>query len=214
MQVAVHSRVSDVVSDLLNWLGALPAPLLYLVIAVAAFAENVFPPLPADTAIALGAFVAARGEGTAFGVWAATMVGNLGGALLMFVLGRRLGASWLRSKLPILGGPEGAARVEEAYQKHGLWALSVSRFIPAVRAVVPPLAGALQLGVLRAMVAMSVASAVWYGLVTWLAFSLGSNADALIAAVGNSQRIAAAVAIAIVAVALVVWRARRRSRRH
>ncbi len=199
------------VSDLLNWLGALPAPLLYLVIAAAAFAENVFPPLPADTAIALGAFVAARGEGSALGAWAATMIGNLGGALLMFLLGRRLGGSWLRRKLPMLGGAEGAARVEEAYQKHGVWALAVSRFIPAVRAVVPPLAGALQVGLLRAMVAMSLASAVWYGLVTWLAFSLGSNAEALIAAVVQSQRMAAGIALAIAALTLIVWLVRRRS---
>lgn len=196
--------------ELLDWLGALPAALLYLVIAVAAFAENVFPPLPADTAIALGAFVAARGEGSAIGAWAATMVGNLGGALLMFVLGRRLGAGWLQRKLPILGGTEGAARVEAAYRKHGVWALAVSRFIPAVRAVVPPLAGALQVGVVRAMIAMSLASAVWYGLITWLAFSLGSNAEALLTAVGNSQRVAAGVAVAIVVVAVVVWRVRRR----
>lgn len=197
-------------TGLLDWLGALPAAWLYLVIAVAAFAENVFPPLPADTAIALGAFVAARGEGSAVGAWAATMVGNLGGALLMFVLGRRLGAGWLQRKLPILGGPEGAARVEIAYRKHGLWALVVSRFIPAVRAVVPPLAGALRLGLVRAMIAMSLASAVWYALVTWLAFSLGANAEALLAAVGSSQRVAAGVAMAIVVVAFVVWRRRRR----
>ncbi len=196
-------------SELLNWLGALPAPVLYLVIAAAAFAENVFPPLPADTAIALGAFVAARGDGSAAGAWSATMVGNLGGAMLMFVLGRRLGAGWLQRKLPILGGPEGAARVEKAYRKHGVWALAVSRFIPAVRAVVPPLAGALQVGLVRAMVAMTLASAVWYGLVTWLAFSLGSNAEALIAAVGNSQRVAAGVAVAIALIALVIWRVRR-----
>ena len=196
--------------ELLDWLGALPAALLYLVIAVAAFAENVFPPLPADTAIALGAFVAARGDGSAVGAWAATMVGNLGGALLMFVLGRRLGAGWLQRKLPILGGREGAARVEAAYRKYGIWALAVSRFIPAVRAVVPPLAGALQVGIMRAMIAMSLASAVWYGLVTWLAFSLGSNAEALLAAVGNSQRVAAGVAVAIVVVALVAWRVRKR----
>ncbi len=195
--------------ELLDWLGALPAALLYLVIAVAAFAENVFPPLPADTAIALGAFVAARGDGSAVGAWVATMIGNLGGALLMFVLGRRLGAGWLLRKLPILGGREGAARVETAYRKHGVWALAVSRFIPAVRAVVPPLAGALQVGVVRAMIAMSLASAVWYGLITWFAFSLGSNAEALLAAVGNSQRVAAGVAAAIVVVSVVVWRVRR-----
>jgi membrane protein DedA with SNARE-associated domain len=197
-------------TELLDWLGALPAPLLYLVIAVAAFAENIFPPPPADTAIALGAFVAARGEGSAIGAWAATMIGNLGGALLMFVLGRRLGAQWLQRKLPILGGPEGAARVEAQYKKHGVWALAVSRFIPAIRAAVPPLAGALRVGLVRAMIAMSLASAVWYGLVTWLAFSLGANAEALLEAVGSSQRVAASVAVAIAVVALVVWRVRKR----
>jgi hypothetical protein len=61
-------------SDLLAWLVALPKGTLYAVLAVAAFAENVFPPLPADTVIALGAFVAAQGPGTALGVWSATMI--------------------------------------------------------------------------------------------------------------------------------------------
>lgn len=197
-------------TELLDWLGALPAPLLYLAIAVAAFAENVFPPLPADTAIALGAFVAARGEASVIGAWAATMVGNLGGALLMYVLGRRLGAPWLTRKLPMLGGPDAAERVRQQYARHGLWALSVSRFIPAVRAVVPPLAGALGIGVGRAMVAMSLASALWYGLITWFAFTIGANVDALLATVAHSQRLLAVVAIGIVATALVVWWMRQR----
>jgi 3-polyprenyl-4-hydroxybenzoate decarboxylase len=35
------------VHDLLNWLGSLPEPLLYGAILLAAFAENIFPPLPA-----------------------------------------------------------------------------------------------------------------------------------------------------------------------
>ena len=48
-------------SSLLAWLVALPAGWLYAVIAVAALMENVFPPLPADTVIALGAFVAHQG---------------------------------------------------------------------------------------------------------------------------------------------------------
>jgi membrane protein DedA with SNARE-associated domain len=196
-------------TELLEWLGALPAPLLYLAIAAAAFAENVFPPLPADTAIAVGAFVAARGDASAVGAWAATMIGNLGGALLMYLLGRRLGAPWLARKLPMLGGPEAAERVRRQYARHGLWALSVSRFIPAVRAVVPPLAGALGVGLGRAMLAMSLASALWYGLITWFAFTLGENVEALMAAVSQSQRWLAGVALAIVAAALLIWWVRR-----
>jgi membrane protein DedA with SNARE-associated domain len=196
-------------TELLEWLGALPAPLLYLAIAAAAFAENVFPPLPADTAIAVGAFVAARGDASAVGAWAATMIGNLGGALLMYLLGRRLGAPGLARRLPLLGGPEAAERVRRQYARHGLWALSVSRFIPAVRAVVPPLAGALGVGLGRAMLAMSLASALWYGLITWFAFTLGENVEALMAAVSQSQRWLAGVALAIVAAALLIWWVRR-----
>lgn len=197
-------------TELLDWLGALPTSLLYLAIAVAAFVENVFPPLPADTVIALGALVAARGDASAVGAWGATMVGNLGGALLMYLLGRRLGAPWLARKLPILGGAEAAERVRRQYARHGLWALSVSRFIPAVRAVVPPLAGALGVGLGRAMIAMSLASALWYGVITWFAFTIGATVDVLLAAVARSQRLLAGVAIGIVTVALMVWWVRRR----
>ena len=67
-------------------------------IAVAAFAENVFPPLPADTAIALGAFrgrARRRAPRSARGRprWSATSVARS----LMFVLGRRLGARVARA---------------------------------------------------------------------------------------------------------------------
>lgn len=201
-------------TELLAWLTALPTALLYLAIAAAAFAENIFPPLPADSAVALGAFVAARGPGSALGVWTATMVGNLGGALLMFLLGRRLGADWLRRTLPRLGGPDAADRVRRGYVRYGIWALAASRFLPAVRAVVPPIAGALKVGAWPAMAAMSVASGVWYGVVTWLAFNLGSNADVLLERVRSSQQ---ALALSVLAVVLlvtgvVVWRVRRRRR--
>ncbi|MDQ6613053.1 MAG: hypothetical protein M3Y64_11505, partial [Gemmatimonadota bacterium] len=95
--------------ELLEWLGSLPVALLYVVISVAAFAENVFPPLPADTAIALGAFAAARGPGSAIGVWTATMLGNVGGAMLMYFLGVRYGLPWLAKRFPSLHMASGAA---------------------------------------------------------------------------------------------------------
>src|SRR5690554_2456187 len=104
--------------DLLDWLGGLPDVLLYGAIALAAFMENVFPPLPADTVVALGAFVAARGNGTAFGSWAATMVGNIGGAMLMFWVGRRYGLPWLARRIPALGSAESTERFERHYNRY------------------------------------------------------------------------------------------------
>src|SRR6187402_1006075 len=113
----------------LEWLSTLPAPLLYAAIAVAAFAENVFPPLPADTVVALGAFVAARGNGSAFGAWAATMIGNISGAMAMFALGRRIGLQGLIARFPRWFPPEASQRVAARFRERGLVAIVISRFL-------------------------------------------------------------------------------------
>lgn len=196
--------------DLLNWLGALPDPLLYGVILLAAFAENIFPPLPADTVVALGAFVAARGNGTAIGAWSATMVGNIGGAMLMYTLGRRFGMPWLAQKMPSVFGGDVGDKFAARFQQQGMLAVVISRFLPAVRAVVPPVAGAMGIGVTRAALAMGVASGAWYAIVCWLAFRAGANADALLDRIATQQRLIGIVAMAIVIIAAVVYWIRRR----
>ncbi len=199
--------------DLLNWLGTLPEPLLYGAILLAALAENVFPPLPADTVVALGAFVAARGNGSAFGTWSATMVGNIGGAMLMFALGRRFGMPWLQQKFPAVFAGKSSEQFIARFERQGMLAVVVSRFLPAVRAVVPPVAGALGIGAVRAVIAMSLASGVWYGLVCWLAFRAGANADVLLARIAEQQRTVGLVAVAVVlAGGGIFWWRRRRSR--
>jgi membrane protein DedA with SNARE-associated domain len=196
----------------LDWLAALPAPWLYSAIAVAAFLENVFPPLPADTIVALGAFAAARGAGSATGAWAATMIGNLGGAMCMFALGRRVGVVWLTTRFPRVFPAEATAYVAQRFRERGTLALVISRFVPGVRAVVPPVAGAMGVSAVRAAIAMSVASGAWYGVVCVLAFRAGANADQLLSAIARQQRLAGLTAVALVAilVAVVMWRRRRR----
>lgn len=198
-------------TDLLAWLSSLPEPLLYGALILAAFAENVFPPLPADTVIALGAFVAARGNGSAIGVWTATMVGNIGGAMMMYGLGHRYGLPWLMQRFPSLFPAGATERITERFKTQGLFAVIVSRFLPGVRAVVPPLAGAMGIGAVRAMIAMSLASGAWYGLVCVFAFRAGANADALLRRIAGQQKTVGLVAAAIVviAVGVTVWRTRR-----
>ncbi|MEO7520373.1 MAG: DedA family protein [Gemmatimonas sp.] len=196
--------------DLLNWLGTLPEYLLYGAILLAAFAENIFPPLPADTVVALGAFVAARGNGTAVGAWAATMVGNISGAMLMYALGRRFGMPWLTHRFPRLFTAESTERMATKFRRGGVVAIGISRFLPGVRALVPPVAGAIGVGAVRAALAMTVASGIWYAVVCWLAFRAGANADVLLSRIASQQRTVGLVAASIVAIGIVVFLMRRR----
>ena len=192
---------------MLAWLSGLPAAALYGALALIAAVENVFPPFPADTVVAFGAFLAARGEGTLLGVFLATLIGNVVGAMLMYALGRWIGTERLERRL---GGAKAVQRVRDFHARYGVAAIFLSRFLPGVRAVVPPVAGALGVSAFRAALLMGSASAIWYGVIAVLGYRVGDDWERLSAAVASSTRIIGFTAIGIVIVAaLVVWLRRR-----
>jgi len=191
--------------SLLHWLGGLPPLVLYLSLAALAAAENIFPPLPTDTVVAFGTWLAARGDGSALGAFLCTWVGNVAGAAAMYAVGRRHGTGWLRRKFPRLADETGEARLRVLYSRYGLFALVVSRFIPGVRALVPPFAGALRVPAIPAIAAMAAASAVWYGVISYLAWKAGSDWDNVVALVVRSGRVITLAACVIALVATLLW---------
>jgi membrane protein DedA with SNARE-associated domain len=198
------------VQSLLDWLTSLPLGALYLALAAVAATENIFPPVPADTVVALGSFLAARGQGSVWTAFLATWIGNVGGAMVMYAVGRRYGAQRLDRRLLGDKGPGAERRLHRLYGKYGVAALFASRFIPGVRAIVPPFAGALRVPPLHAALAIAGASAIWYGTVSYLGFTLGGNwqrVQRLIMDYGRALAIAAAIAVLL---GLVLWRSRRR----
>ena len=200
----------------LSWFAGLPTVVLYLSLALLAALENVFPPLPTDTVVAFGTWLAARGHGSALVAFAATWAGNVAGAALMYATGRRHGTGWMRRRFPALADERGEARLRRLYARFGIPALMISRFIPGVRALVPPCAGALRVPAASAIAAMAVASGIWYGFIAYVAYRAGSNWDALTKRIAHSGRVSALVAAAVLVVALGGWllvRARRRRSR-
>jgi membrane protein DedA with SNARE-associated domain len=196
---------------LLDWLAALPPVALYTFMALAAAVENVFPPVPADTIVAFGSFLAARGQGTIIGAFLSVWGGNLAGAALMYGAGRRYGARQVEKRLLKNKGAAAEGRLRQLYDRYGIAALFLSRFVPGVRAIVPPFAGALRIPFLPSLLVMGFASGIWYGLVAWLAFRVGSDWDALQSTIRQYGTIAATVAIGVVLVGAIVWFFKRRA---
>lgn len=199
------------VTSLLAWLSAVPLGTLYATLAVVAAIENVFPPIPADTVVAIGSFLAARGEGSVAAAFAATWFGNVGGAMVMYGVGRRYGAKRLHQRLLGNKGPTAQKRLERLYGRYGLVSLFASRFIPGVRALVPPFAGALRVPPLPAAVAIGTASGIWYGTVSYLGFTVGGNWQRVSALIVEYGRVLSIVALTVLVGALVIWRIRSRT---
>lgn len=197
-------------SSFLAWLSAVPVAVLYVALTVAAAIENIFPPFPADTIVAVGSFLAARGKGSVFAAFAATWLGNVGGAMVVYAVGRRYGAERLERRLLGEKGPGAEMRLERLYGRYGLISLFASRFVPGLRALVPPFAGALRVPPLRAGLAIGSASAIWYGTVSYLGFTLGGNWQRVSALVVEYGRALALAAIVVLLGAFMIWWTRSR----
>jgi membrane protein DedA with SNARE-associated domain len=193
-------------------LAGLPAALLYPILFTVAVIENLVPPFPADVIFAFGAFVAAQGQHHMAAVFAAAWFGNVGGALFVYYLGRRYGARRLERRLAGEKAPEREARFNRLFARFGLPALFVARFVPGVRALVPAAAGAMRLPILTTSVLLAAAGAIWYGLITVIAYRVGADWDVLRESIGEYSRTVGIAALAILALGLVIWaivRARR-----
>jgi membrane protein DedA with SNARE-associated domain len=127
----------------------------------------------------------------------------------MYFVGRRHGTAWMHKRFPALADEKNERRLRELHGKYGAISLVLSRFIPGVRALVPPFAGALRISPVTTMLSLSLASAVWYGLVSYVAFRAGADWGALMGRITRYGRFAAVGAAVIVAAGALGWWLRR-----
>ena len=199
-------------TDLLHFLESLPAGPLYALIAALAAVENVFPPVPADTAVALGAFLAGRGIMDPWMVFGLTWTANVSSGAAVYALARRHGRALFQGVLGRrLFSDATIARIEEQYQRHGTWGIFLSRLLPVWRGLVMPFAGIARVPAWRAFIPLAAASALYYGALTFLITTLGTNLEDVLRLLKRVNTVLAGIAVALL-LAAVLWTLRRLKR--
>ena len=197
---------------MVGWLVTLPPTAVYIVLAALAFVENLVPVVPADVAVALGAFLSQRGTTAPLPVFLVVWIANVGGAVAVYFAARRLGRPFFATSLGRrLVSPGGIARIEREYLRFGVAGIFFARFLPGIRAVVPPFAGIFGLSVWRAMLPMGVASGIWYGGITLLGVYLGGSWEAIVHALARLNQVLAVVAGVVIAVVTIIILRNRRA---
>ena len=202
----------DHLTDLVAFLEQLPpAPLYGLITALAAI-ENIFPPVPADVSVALGAFLAGRGTMNAWLVFFFTWAANAGSGAAVYALARRHGVSLFRGVLgERIFSEKIVAHIEMQYRRHGAYGIFLSRLLPVWRGVVMPFAGIARVPPWRALLPMALASAAYYGALIYLVSRLGTDLDEVLRALRHVNTVLAIAAAAVVAL-IVLWIILRRRR--
>lgn len=203
--------MADFILAFSTWLNTMPIWVLYALLGTVAFFEGLFPPIPADVVVALGSFVASR-RGADYSITTACIaVGSVSGAMVTYAVARRFGADWLHARLRKAGIENLEKRLEEMYSHYGLVALFVSRFLPAIRMIAAPMAGATRVPPVRTAFVFLVASVLWYGAIAWIAFRVGDDWEQVRAGVQEFAREVGSVALIVAALfALIVLLALRR----
>jgi membrane protein DedA with SNARE-associated domain/uncharacterized tellurite resistance protein B-like protein len=188
----------------------MPPVAVYAILAALALIENVFPPVPGDAVVALGAFLSVNGMLDPLTLFLVCWIANFGGAIGVYFLARHLGGALFESRTGRrLLSPESIASLERGYIRYGLPGVFLGRILPGVRAVVAPFAGLIRLPPLRALVPIGLASALWFAALVILGRYIGHSWEGIQKVLkGLNTGLAVAGGLVIAAVVVAWWRAR------
>lgn len=190
--------------QILDFLSNAPPLLIYVVLGIGAAVENIVPVIPADTFVLIGGFVAARGRASAMTVFLVTWSANVSSALAVFAAGYRYGSAFFQTRLGrYLLAPQQLETVRRFYHRWGSAALFYTRFLPGLRAVAPVFAGLTHQKPWLVATLLLVASAIWYGGLTWAGVLAGRNLDRILILQSRVNTLLAGVAVLVIL--LVAW---------
>lgn len=180
----------------------------YLFLFVSCLGENLFPPLPGDTFMVLGAFLVGRGQLAFLPAYIAATAGSLLGFMVLFIVGRFFGARFLR-RTPRLFSAERIVRVEAWFARYGYGVIAFNRFLSGFRGVVSIVAGLTGLDPKRTFVLAAVSCCIWNALLMSAGVLIGDHWEHIL---DQYQRIAFGLIAILLAGLWIRYVIRRRKR--
>lgn len=198
----------QVAENLLDAVAGLHGSVLYLVVFLLAFGEAAIGAdlvVPGEVGLVVASAAAAHGDLSLTVVIAVAVTGAVAGDSTSFLLGRRFGPRLVRRWSFTRRHLEPKLATAQAYfARRGGWSVFAARWVGALRAVVPAVAGMSGMRYLR-FLAWDVPAAVgWVSVVASLGWVFGDDVASLV------DRIGGWVSAAAVAVLAAIWFLRRR----
>jgi membrane protein DedA with SNARE-associated domain len=159
----------------LAFLDTLPDLLIYILLGLSAFVENVFPPAPGDTITAFGAFLVGTNRLQFLNMFISTTIGSLAGFMFLFWIGRLLGRRFFVERDFWYFKTENIVRAENWFRKYGYFLILINRFLPGIRSVISIVGGISGLQVFKVFLLALISSGVWNLIWIGMGYSLGSN---------------------------------------
>jgi membrane protein DedA with SNARE-associated domain len=165
--------------------------------------------VPGEVGLVVAGAAAAQNDTALPGVIVAATIGAFAGDTVGYGLGRRYGTDiaergrlsrWLRP---------GLERARRHFDRRGAATVGIARFVGALRAVVPVVAGSAQMPYRRFVVWALPAAVIWSALMATIGFVWG---DAIAGVIDRAGLVISAVVVTVIVVLLVRSHRRRKGR--
>ncbi len=163
-----------------DWITGIVRRLGYAGVITLTFVENLFPPIPSELVIPLAGYVAAEGDMRIDLVIVTGTIGSLAGAILWYVVGRRIGERRLRAWvdrhgkwLTVSGKDLDVAQFW--FRRHGRAAVFFGRLMPGVRTFVSLPAGFTAMPVAPFLLYSALGTAIWTAALAFAGVVLKAN---------------------------------------
>jgi len=171
----------------------------YVFLFLSSLGENLFPPMPGDTFVVLGAFMVGRGQLAFLPAYLMATAGSISGFMILFFIGRRWGREIFKGKRGRLFSENQLAQVELWFARYGYLVIGVNRFLSGFRALVSIGAGITRMDLKKVFGLCLLSCLIWNALLMGFGVWVGENWAVII------RHYQLTVFILIIVILLVFW---------
>lgn len=192
----------------MNSIGEMNTAWLYGMLLLAAYMENVIPPIPGDSVVVFGAYLVGLGKIEFFPSLMITTIGSVTGFMTFYAIGRYGGREYFEAKKFKWFDKNRMNKVEDWIEKKGLWIILTNRFLAGTRSVVSIFAGFARLGWLKVTVLAFISSLVWNGILITAGYYAGKNWTYVRSMVQNYNIFISVIILLAISVGIILYKRR------
>jgi membrane protein DedA with SNARE-associated domain/rhodanese-related sulfurtransferase len=175
-------------------------------IFVNVLADQIGLPVPAIPGLVIAGALAANGELSALGLFTAAIAATLIGDSAWYYAGRHYGNRVMKTLCRISLTPDACVNQSQTFfDRWGMNALIIGKFVPGLATVLPALAGATRIGLPRFLLFSTASASLWVGTGLVIGMALKGQVEPVLAQMENMGSIAITVVGTLFA-AYIVWK--------
>ncbi len=168
------------ISDFLENLFSYGSFAIYLVIFLACFVENLFPPFPGDTFIIAAGGLLGMQRLSVFETYLAIIGGGMLSVLVLYFWGKLYGRDFFMKKNYKYFSSADIIKIEEQFIKRGVLILTFSRFVVGIRSALAVVAGIGRVPLPKMIIFSLLSYFLFSSLLLFVSYKLVEHSDLLV----------------------------------